>query len=457
MIKMTLSDVAQQLDSAIITQDAEFTGISKDTRSLTIGNLYVAIVGEQFDGHNFVEEAFKKNASAALVSRKIDCPIPQIIVKDTIEALGKIGAFWRNRFSIPFIGVTGSNGKTTLKNMIASILRAHTKHDNQVLATEGNLNNNIGVPLMLSRLSPEHRYAVIEMGMNHFNEIAYLTKLVQPKVAVVNNAAAAHLEALGDVSGVARAKGEIFLGLTKDGTAILNQDDTYFNYWRDLTQGHDYLSFGLQHASDVTASLSTTDEIILQTPKGKVALTLPLLGRHNVMNALAATAATLPLGVSLEAIKQGLENVKPAPGRLRQQVLKSGVKIIDDTYNANPASVNAAINTLATLAGTKILILGDMKELGANARQLHFEIGQKALDAGIHYLFTFGDLSNAATQAFGNNALHFTDRDELITKLNPLITNGTNILIKGSRSMKMELIVAKIIPQNEQNETEHLH
>jgi UDP-N-acetylmuramoyl-tripeptide--D-alanyl-D-alanine ligase len=456
MIKLMLSEAAAALDAAEITCDVEFNGISIDTRTLLPNNLFVAIKGEQFDGHNYVAEASTKRATAALVSQKLDLPIPQLIVKDTIAALGKISALWRNRFSLPFIGVTGSNGKTTLKNMIASILRAACHNDTAVLATEGNLNNNIGVPLMLSRLNDKHCYSVIEMGMNHFGEIDYLTHLVRPQVAVINNAAAAHLEGLENVSGVARAKGEIFSGLTANGIAILNRDDAFFNYWQNLVKNHQQLTFGLQNPADISASILSSS-ITIHTPQGNIDVVLPLLGRHNVMNALAATAATLALDIKLDAIKCGLENVKPAPGRLRQHTLSNHIKIIDDTYNANPASVDAAINTLATFSGTKILVLGDMKELGENAKDHHADIGQKAKNAGIHCLFTFGDLSNAACQVFGDNAWHFTDRDELVEKVKPHLKENTVILIKGSRSMRMEKIVAGLLPHNEQNKTEHTH
>lgn len=458
MITMKLSEIAKQLDSANLIGDTEFHGISTDTRTIAPHNLFVAIHGEQFDGHHFIDEAIKKQASAILVNRKMDTTVPQLIVKDTILALGTISAIWRDQFTLPLIGVTGSNGKTTLKNMIASILRAACHDDSHVLATEGNLNNNIGAPLMLSRLNAKHRYGVIEMGMNHFGEIAYLTKLVKPQVAIVNNAAAAHLEGLQDVSGVARAKGEIFLGLAQDGTAILNKDDAFYDYWRGLIHKQQkQITFGLHNQADISATLTDSALITLHTPQGNIDINLPLLGNHNVMNALAATAATLAIQISLDAIKKGLEQVQPAPGRLRQHQLANGVKLIDDTYNANPASVKAAINTLATLSGTKILILGDMKELGKNETELHSEIGKKAHDAGIDYLFTFGELTRAATQAFGKNASHFTDREELLTQVRPLIKENVTILIKGSRSMRMEKIVAGLLPHNEQNKIEHTH
>ncbi len=456
MITMTLSELATILHIEKLTHDAEFTGVSTDTRKIVPQNLFIAIEGENFNGHDFVNEAFKKGACAAIVSKKVDSAIPQLIVKNTIDALGHISAAWRDRFKIPLVGVTGSNGKTTLKNMIASILRAECGNATDVLATEGNLNNYIGVPIMLCQLNANHRYGVLEMGMNHSGEIHYLTHLVKPKVAIVNNAAAAHLEALLDVKGVAHAKGEIFSGLNDDGIAILNRDDDYYELWHQMIDNHQHYSFSMQHTADITAKLHNLTALNIQTPKGNIVVNLPLLGRHNMMNALAATAATIALGVSLDAIKQGLETIQAAPGRLRQHMLSDTVRLIDDTYNANPASVSAAINTLATMDGTKILILGDMKELGSNAKQLHFDIGQKALDAGIEYLFTFGELSSAATQAFGNNALHFTDKEELVLMLKKQIHDKTSVLVKGSRSMRMEQVVQALLPQN-QNKIENTH
>ena len=455
MLKMSLFNAAQHLNCSKPEQNATFHGISTDTRSLVPGNLFVAIIGDQFDGHDFIQEAFQRGACAALVSQHIESPLPQLVVEDTLLAFGQLAHLWRMHFSLPLVGITGSNGKTTLKNMIASILEAACDNNaKQVLATEGNLNNNIGVPIILSRLNEQHRYAVIEMGMNHFGEIAYLTQLAKPDVAVINNAAEAHLEALKSVAGVAQAKGEIFLGLAKDGTAILNRDDAHFDYWQKLVSDHKQLTFGLQQIADISAVLGENQSITLQTPKGTIDVTLPLLGRHNIMNALAATAATLALNIELAAIKKGLENVHPAQGRMQQYTLSNGTRVIDDTYNANPISLQAAVNTLATLTGEKIIVLGDMKELGPDAKQIHFSAGEKIRAAGIHHLFTLGDMSAAATDAFGKNAQHFTNREELIAALQSHLKSGVTILIKGSRSMRMEKIVAGIIPEEQ---LDHAH
>ena len=447
MIEMSLTEVQQILFNAGECQPVVFKGISTDTRTLIAGNLFVAIEGDTFDGHDFIAETHQKGAVGLLVSHKVNSPLPQIIVNDTVQALGALSAAWRDRFSIPLIGITGSNGKTTLKNMVASILRAACHHDTtQVLATDGNLNNAIGLPLTLARLNEKHRYAVIEMGMNHFGEIAYLTQLAKPTVAVITNAAESHLEGLQTIEGVARAKGEIFQGLNKNGIAILNRDDTYFNYWRELIADQLYFTFGLENPADVTATFSEKQTIILHTPRGDIDVTLPLLGRHNIMNALAATAATLAVEIDLVSIKTGLEKVQPALHRMQSYFLENGARIIDDTYNANPFSLDAAVKTLATFSGTKIVVLGDMKELGNDAKKMHANAGEKIRTAGIDYLFTFGELSLETTKQFGGNATHFTDREKLIAALQSHIKNNTTVLVKGSRSMRMEQIVYELTP-----------
>jgi len=450
MIKLSLATVAQTIPYSILNQNAEFQGISIDTRTLLPGNLYIAIMGEQFDGHQFITQAEEKGASALLVSTPVDSTLPQLIVNDTVSALGQLSKLWRNYFSLPLIGVTGSNGKTTLKNMIASILTAACEGDSkQVLATQGNLNNHIGVPLTLAKLNTHHRYGVIEMGMNHFGEIAYLTELTRPQIAVINNAAASHLEGLQDIAGVARAKGEIFLGLPANGIAILNQDDTHFSYWHRLIGKRAYLSFGLHSTADVTATLSANPYINLFTPQGQIEINLPLLGEHNILNALAASATALALKIDLPIIKKGLETVQAAPGRMHKYQLPNQICVIDDSYNANPFSLNAAIQTLAQFRGPKIIVLGDMKELGDEAKQLHIDAGKAIASAGIDYLFTLGDLSQATTEAFGKNGHHFKDYPTLLTTLKSHLTTGTTLLVKGSRSMHMEKVVAELVPQEQ--------
>lgn len=454
MIQMTLAQAANLLGLKNDNLNGEFYGISIDTRTLNRGNLFVAIPGERVDGHDFIEEARRKGAAGAIVSHKVDSTLPQLVVEDIVLALGKLGSAWRDQFNIPFIAVTGSNGKTTLKNMIASIMTAACDgNEAQVLATQGTLNNHLGLPLTLARLNIKHRYAVIEMGMNHFGEIEYLTKLTRPNVAAITNAAASHLEGVGDVAGVARAKAEIFMGLQRDGTAILNRDDAFYSYWREQVRHHKVLTFGFSEDSDVKATLNEvaqTQHLTLHTSQGSIDIELPLLGKHNVQNTLAAAAAALAVGVDLQAIKKGLETIMPAPGRMQMHTLTNGVKIIDDTYNANPFSLQAAVDTLSAFKGKKVLVLGDMRELGTDAKLLHQKAGEKIKSAGIDYLFTYGELTTNTSQAFGQGAHHFTEQDKLVDAVKPLLHNQTTVLIKGSRSMKMEKVVSGLL-----HETSH--
>lgn len=449
MIEMTIAQLAGLFELHEAPAGIEFKGLSIDSRTLQNGNLFIAVPGEQFDGHDFVEDARQKGAVAALVSRKVDSPIVQILVPDTTKALGKLAAHWRDQFKLPIAAITGSNGKTTTKNMLAAIFTAACHgNDTDVLATQGTLNNHWGLPLTLSRLGRHHRYAAIEMGMNHFGEIDYLTKLTRPAVAAITNAAAAHLEGVGSVEGVAKAKAEIFHGLSSTGIAVLNRDDQFYPYWQEQTKDHPQISFGFNDDADVRAELHEAKQrqhITLQTPKGNIEIYLPLLGKHNVANALTAAAVALAVGVELKAIKTGLENIEPAKGRLQLHQLANGVKIIDDTYNANPFSLQAAVETLKAFEGKKILVLGDMRELGENAKSLHQNAGQSIRQAGIDYLFTFGELSSNASQEFGEGAYHFSEQEKLVNALKPFLHNTTTILVKGSRSMRMENIVTGLV------------
>lgn len=449
MIQMTLAQAAQILGIKDDSAQQTFQGICIDSRKIQPGNLFIAIPGARVDGHDFIEEVKEKGAAGALVLRKTDSSLPQLLVSDITAALGKLSAAWREQFTIPFIAVTGSNGKTTLKNMIAAIMTAACGgNSDEVLATQGTLNNHLGLPITLARLDKKHKYAAIEMGMNHFGEIAYLTKITHPNVAVITNAAAAHLEGLGDVAGVARAKAEIFSGLTSNGTAILNRDDAHYTFWLNEIGKHQYLTFGLHPDADVTVISSESHQaqhLTIRTPKGNMEVKLPLLGHHNIVNALAATAAALSVGIDLPAITHGLENIQSAPGRLQLHTLANGVNIIDDTYNANPFSLQAAVKTLAAFTGKKILVLGDMKELGPEAKALHVNAGLAIRDAGIDYLFTYGELSENTAQAFGEGAYHFSEQDKLLNALKPFLYNQTTILVKGSRSMHMEKIVQGLI------------
>lgn len=452
MIKMTLANAATILGIPDVSSDIEFRGISIDTRKLIAKNLFIALPGSQVDGHEFINDAFQKGASCALVAHKVNSPLPQLVAPDIVTALGRLSGAWRTQFNIPIIAATGSNGKTTLKNMLSSILIAACHGDaTRVLATQGNYNNHLGLPLTLSELNEGHRYGAVELAMNHFGEIAYLSKIARPTVAVITNAAACHLEGVGDLEGVARAKGEIFQGLGKDGIAVLNRDDTFFNYWREQIGSHQFITFGLHPNADVSAAIQAApnskdgQRITLRTPKGNLNLHLPLLGKHNVLNALAAVAAAISINIDMQAIKHGLEKINPAPGRLEPHFLANDVKIIDDTYNANPFSLQAAIDILASFAGKKILVLGDMKELGDEARLFHQVAGEQIRRSGIDYLFTYGELSTNTSAAFGEGAYHFNEQIKLINALRPFLNSQVTILVKGSRSMHMEKIVAGLV------------
>lgn len=417
--------------------------VERDSRQVSTGDLFLALKGEHFDAHDFVAEVAGK-ASAALVDHHVDADIPQVVVSDVRLAMGQLGAAWRNCFSRPVIALTGSNGKTTLKEMITAIL----SECGNTHATKGNLNNDLGVPLTLYELRPgEHEYAVIEMGANHFGEIDYLTHLVKPDVAVLNNAGAAHLEGFGDIAGVARAKGEIFAGLSADGVAVINADDDYADYWRELNAQRKVISFGMQSAADVSGHFSN-GQLSVDFEGQSVEIKLPLLGQHNALNALAAVAAVLPLGIKPDAIKAGLEKLQPVIGRLCPLWGSGGELIIDDTYNANPTSALAAIQVLAQQNGRKLLVLGDMGELGVDGLDMHAQIGQEAARLGIDALYGVGEMSIAACDAFGAGAVACHDMDELLESLNTLQLNENNsVLVKGSRSARMERVVAALMKQ----------
>ncbi|MEZ5536970.1 MAG: UDP-N-acetylmuramoyl-tripeptide--D-alanyl-D-alanine ligase [Thiolinea sp.] len=420
--------------------------VERDSRKVSEGDLFPALRGERFDAHDFVADVAGQ-ASAALVDHPLSADIPQVVVNDVRIAMGLLGAAWRNCFNRPVIALTGSNGKTTLKEMITAILsECGSTH-----ATRGNLNNDLGVPLTLYELRPgQHEYAVIEMGANHFGEIDYLTHLVRPDVAVLNNAGAAHLEGFGSIAGVARAKGEIFSGLGADGVAVINAGDEYADYWRELNAGRRVLSFGMSESADVRGAQQGSSLLI--SYKGQdIEVNLPLLGKHNAMNALAASAAVLALGVTPEAIKNGLEKLKPVPGRLCPLRGLGGELVIDDTYNANPSSALAALQVLAQQQGRKLLVLGDMGELGVDGREMHARIGQEAARLGIDAMYGVGELSEAACDAFGAGAVACRDMDELLRSLNTLQLNANNsVLVKGSRSARMERVVAALTGQQKE-------
>lgn len=438
-IQAVLSQAQRQGDNV------GFTACSTDTRRLTAGALYVALRGERFDGHDFIAQAETQGAAALLVDKPIDSPLPSLQVPDTRIALGELARWWRTQWDLPVVAVTGSNGKTTVKEMLASIFRQITQSDDAVLATLGNLNNDIGVPLSLFRLGAEHRYAVIEMGANHSGEIAGLTRMAQPQVALITQCAPAHLEGFNSIEGVAQAKGEIFQGLREDGTAVINQDDHYADYWRSLNPQRNILSFGVQQGADVFAQNLRMDSLHtrfdLHSPDGHIDIQLALLGQHNVMNALAAAACALACGCQLSAIQAGLQAMQPVKGRLQRFTGIRDSVLIDDTYNANPTSLQAALQVLAQCPAPRCLVIGDMLELGEEAEQYHRQAGINAREAGIERLYTTGSLSRAAAQGFGPGAQHFAQQADLIAYLQVNLIAQAHVLVKGSRGLQMEKVV----------------
>ncbi|MFP5349876.1 MAG: UDP-N-acetylmuramoyl-tripeptide--D-alanyl-D-alanine ligase, partial [Gammaproteobacteria bacterium] len=362
-------------------------------------------------------------------------------------ALGDLARFWRGQFSIPFIGVTGSNGKTTVKEMIGSIM----SEIGPGCVTRGNLNNDIGMPLTLLRLRANDRYAVIEMGMNHLGEIDYLTRITRPTVALITNAAEAHLAGVGGLQQVAQAKGEIFSGLTDDGVAIINADDRFADYWRGRAKPHRVLTFGLERAADITCHHVAADngsDILLMTPThGEILMRLPLLGKHNVMNAMAAAAASLSAGASMPQIKAGLEKLKGISGRLEIKQGVSGARVIDDTYNANPGSLAAGLQVLRDCTGERVLVLGDMAELGPAADDIHRRVGELAKSLGVERLYALGPMAALAVKSFGQGGRHFQDAAALIEALIDAMHADMTLLVKGSRVMQMERVVAGIVRQ----------
>lgn len=442
MMESTLARAAAVMRGVLRGADGAFRGVSTDTRSLRAGELFFALHGPNFDGVDFLPAAAERQAAGAVVPRPVETPLAHITVRDTRLALGDLAASWRRQMSAKVVGVTGSNGKTTLKEMVASCLRLSA----ETLATDGNLNNDIGLPLMLARLSQEHRYAVLEMGANHAGEIAYLTRLAAPHVVAITNAGAAHLEGFGSVEGVARAKGEILDGEPRPECAVLNADDRYFEYWRSRAADVPVLSFGLGPAADVRATgLEPTDEgtaFRLELPEGGIRVEMPMAGTHNVVNACAAAAVATALGLPATQIRSGLQSVRPIGGRLRRLEGPAGSTLYDDSYNANPTSLLAAAEFIAGRPGKGWLVLGDMAELGADAEALHRVAGEKARAAGVERLFVTGALSRHTAEGFGAGAEWFESIEDLTAALMDAIRDaGVSVLIKGSRSSRMERVV----------------
>jgi UDP-N-acetylmuramoyl-tripeptide--D-alanyl-D-alanine ligase len=449
-VKWLLSQVAAAVGGRLLGADVALDGVSTDTRAISAGQLFIALRGDNFDAHDFLAPAVTSGASALLVADEAKLPagVPAVVVDDTRLALGRLGAAWRAGFSLPVIAVTGSNGKTTTKEMIAAILKA--QFGAAVLATRGNLNNDIGLPLTLLGLSERHHAAVIEMGMNHPGEIAYLAPLGAPTVALVTNAQRAHLEGMGDMDEVAREKGSIFAGLQANGIAVVNADDCYAETWRAMAAPHSVRTFAIDHAADVHGTVrqhGLETQLELSAPEGQASLRLRIPGRHNARNAVAAAAACLAAGIPLAAVVAGLEGFSGVKGRLQRRAGRHGADILDDTYNANPDSVRAGIDVLASTIGRKLLVLGDMGEIGEASGQYHDEIGGYAKSQGIDRLYALGDAAQQAVRNFGEGARHYCNLEKLVAAVDKELGPETTVLVKGSRFMKMERVVAALVAE----------
>ena len=452
---MRLSQLCLVTAGKLHGEDVEFASISIDTRTLVPGDLFIAINGHRFDGHDFIDQAIRLGACAVMVEREVECAHPQVRVADARIALGRLGAAWRDGFPGRVVGLTGSNGKTTVKEMIAAILSVNDK----VLSTRGNLNNDLGVPLTLMRLSPEQRYAVIEMGANHPGEIAYVAGLARPDIALITNAGEAHLEGFGSREGIAQGKGEIITALGSDGIAILNADDKFLGYWEGLAGGRKITRFGFSETADVRGladsvqvvwendSFATRFSFTYQGLRHDAAL--HLAGRHNVANALAAAAACLALGVDAEQIKRGLSSLLPVGGRMQPDRASNGALLINDTYNANPSSFKAALEVLAEMPGQAWVALGAFGELGEASAELHAGLGTLAKSFGVVRLCATGSFAGKAVEAFGPGGQFFARQEELIETLQHEMTPDVALLVKGSRSQQMERVVEALTARTE--------
>lgn len=443
---LRLSELTGALNARLVSADASFDGVSIDSRAIKPGQLFIALAGPRFDGHDYLNEVAAKGAVAALVEREVaDSTLPQLLVSDTRQALGQLGALNRAAYTHPVVAITGSSGKTTVKEMLASILRTR----GAVLATRGNLNNDLGVPLTLLELAPEHTAAVIELGASRLGEIAYTVSMTKPHVAVLNNAGTAHVGEFGGPEKIVEAKGEIIGGLDADGVAVLNLDDKAFGIWKARAGDRKVLTFALSnasadfHASDLATDARGCPAFNLHSPEGVARVQLNLLGTHNVANAMAAAAAAHALGVLLSGIAAGLGAVQPVKGRTVAQLASNGMRVIDDTYNANPTSMCAAVDILAGFSGRTVLVLGDIGELGDWAEQGHRDVGEYARGK-VSALYAVGPMMVHAVNAFGPQAFHFSTQAELIKALGAEQDTNTTILIKGSRSAAMENVVAAL-------------
>ncbi|TYQ17155.1 UNVERIFIED_ORG: UDP-N-acetylmuramoyl-tripeptide--D-alanyl-D-alanine ligase [Zoogloea ramigera] len=456
-MRAALAQVLPSLTGAAFIGDGalEFNGVSTDSRSVAARALFVALRGEVFDAHAFLHDVVAKGVAAVVVEEVPDgLSVPAIVVPNTLVALGQLANWWRGQFAVPVIGVTGSNGKTTVKEMIATILAAAHGEAGR-LATRGNLNNEIGVPLTLFRMDAEQQSAVIEMGMNHPGEIARLAAIAAPTIAMVNNAQREHQEFMHTVEAVARENGAVLAALPADGVAVYPHDDEYTPVWDELAAGRRVLRFGLSKAAEVSCTFRANDSgttfgnemfvtIRASNSKGEEQffVNLQAAGEHNVRNALAAVACTYAAGIALEHIKLGLDTFAPVSGRLQRKAAVNGATVIDDTYNANPDSVRAAIDVLAKAAAPRVLVLGDMGEVGTQGREFHQEIGAYAQSKGIEQVLVTGEL---AAHMRGDVIRHFEQFDALLSAVDAAVTSNATVLIKGSRFMKMERVVQHLI------------
>ena len=457
--------------NARLTAPVSVDAVRTDTRALTPGCLFVALRGERFDGHAFIDTAIEAGATAVMIDARHEAeleaplPVPTLIVDDTRLGLGALAAWWRQQFDLPLIGVTGSNGKTSVKEMCAAILAARAGRKGEdparaVLATAGNFNNDIGLPLTLLRLNASHKAAVIEMGMNHPGEIGYLTAVACPTVALVNNALRAHLEGMGGLDAVAVEKGSIYKGLGDAGVAIINADDPFADYWHGINAGRRIVTFGLDSDDADVRVVGKLDRLSVQieltAPEGHTAFELPVPGLHNARNAAAAAAACLAAGATLDDVAAGLSQYTGTKGRLQRKPGKGGAVVLDDSYNANPDSVRVGIDVLAATAGRTVLVLGDMGELGEASAQLHDEVGGYAKSHGIDFLLGLGSAIVTAVHNFGEGGSHYADVAPLIKALEKLMDADTVVLVKGSRFMRMERVVDAIVA-DDNNKKEQGH
>lgn len=445
MIKATLSQIADGIGAQLIGTDNAVSQVFTDSRMTCVEGLFVALKGPNFDAHDFIQHVAEQGAKGVVVEQRSSVDVPQLIVKDTRVALGDIARFNRRHLTAKFVAITGSSGKTTVKEMIASILQ----NAGTTYATKGNFNNEIGAPLSLLEMTDEHEFGVIELGANHAGEIDYTASIVNPDVAMINNVAAAHLEGFGDLQGVARAKGEIYSQLSESGIAVVNCDDDFANYWLQHIENKT-LTFGIKNQAMVTAKNIRLDDFHcarfdLCFEGNKQAVQLPLAGKHNVYNALAAATCAIGLKIELENIATGLAQTPIVSGRLMSEELKSGCKVIDDTYNANMNSMKAAIELLSSYDGERILVIGDMAELGEFGRQCHEEVGEIAQKEKIEKLYSCGVLTQFSHTAFTGAGKHFTNQNDLIKQLKQEAKANTTILVKGSRSAQMEKVVQALM------------